>query len=92
MWRQTDLVEVAERLVQVGVHAGRRFVGDLDGRLEYALRYDVRLDGRRRLGADEDTELLAALGRRLLQLLLQRVQPAGHQVHVLRAFDHTQEK
>jgi len=85
--RPTDLVEVAQRLVQVGVHAGRRFVGDLDRRLEDALRNDVRLGSRRRLGADEHTEAVVALDRRLLQLLLQRVEPTRHQVHVLRSTD-----
>ena len=37
------LVEVVESLVQVGHHAGGRFVGDLDGDLEDALRDGVRL-------------------------------------------------
>ena len=47
------LVKVVERLVQVGLHPRRRLVGDLDGGLEYALRYDVVLGGRGRLGAQE---------------------------------------
>jgi len=41
--KKYNLVEVVESLVQVGHHAGRRFVCNLDGDLEDALRYDVRL-------------------------------------------------
>ena len=37
------LVEVVESLVEVGHHASRRFVRDLDGHFENALRYAVSL-------------------------------------------------
>jgi len=83
--RQTDLIEVAECLVQVGVHAGRRLVGDLDRRLQNSLRNYVRLDGRRRLGANEHSEIVAALHGRVFQLLLQCVQPTCHQVNILKS-------
>ena len=80
---QTNLVEVAQRLVQVGVHASRWFVGDLDRRLEYSLWNDVRLGRGRRFRANKHTEVFVALDGRLLQFLLQRVQPARHQMYVL---------
>lgn len=37
------LTEIVQGLVQVGVHASRRFIGNLDGVLEDALWYDVAL-------------------------------------------------
>lgn len=37
------LVKVVERFVKIGLHAGRGFVGDLDGGFEDALRDDVLL-------------------------------------------------
>ena len=49
-----SLVKVVEGLVEVGLHAGGRLVGDLDGGLEDALRNDVVLGAGRRLGAQED--------------------------------------
>lgn len=41
--RDPYLVEVIQGLVQVGVHAGGRFVGDFDGVLQDALWDDVAL-------------------------------------------------
>jgi len=84
-----NLIEVAECLVQVGMHASRWFVGDLDRRLEYSLRNDVRLRCGCRFRAYKHTEIFVAFGCRLLQLLLQRVQPACHQMYVLQLV-HTQ--
>ena len=40
--------------MEVGLHSGGRLVGDLDGGLQDALRDDVVLGARRRLGAQED--------------------------------------
>lgn len=46
-WRPTSLayylVEVVEGFVQVGMHAGGRFIGDLDRVLQNALWDDVAL-------------------------------------------------
>ena len=70
--------------MQVGEHAGGRLVGDLDGRLEDAVRDDVRLSRARRLGADEQAVVLVARHAALVHLLLQCRQPLRHQVHVLR--------
>lgn len=54
------LVDVVQSLVQVGVHASRRFICDLDGVLEDALRDDVTLWAGGGLGADEHPEVLVA--------------------------------
>jgi len=40
--KDNNLIEVVESLVEVGHHASRRFVGDLDGHFENALWYAVR--------------------------------------------------
>lgn len=61
------LVEVVQGLVQVGVHASRRFVGDLDGVFEDALRDDVALRGGGGLGTDKHPEVLVASLCMLLQ-------------------------
>ena len=58
--------------MQVGMHAGGRFVGDLDGRLKDSLWHDVVISGACCLGADEDAVVLVAVLAVLLQLLLQR--------------------
>ena len=77
------LVEAVQGLVQVGVHASRRFVGDLDGVLQYALWDDVAFGGGGRLGADEHPEVLVTSLCMLLQKFLQSAQPASHQVDIL---------
>lgn len=77
------LVKVVQSFVQVSMHAQRWLVGDFDRVLKNTLRNDVTLRGRRRLGADEDSEILVAGIGVLLQLLLQSAQPLGHQVDVL---------
>lgn len=64
------LVEVVQGLVQVGVHASRRFIGDLDGVLEDALRDDVALGGGGGLSADKHPEVLVASLCVLLQKFL----------------------
>ena len=56
--------------MQVGVHASRRLIGDLDGVLEDALRDDVALGGGGGLGADEHPEVLVASIRMLFQKFL----------------------
>ena len=43
----TYLVEVVERFVEVGEHAGRGLIGDFDGGLEDALGDDVGVTGAR---------------------------------------------
>lgn len=78
------LVKVVEGFVQVGVHAGGRFIGDLDRVLQNALWDDVALRGWGGLSADEHPEVLVASLGVLLQKFLQRTQPAGHQVDILR--------
>jgi len=45
----------------------------------------VRLGCRCWFGADKHAEILVTFDGGLLELLLERVQPARHQVHVLRA-------
>lgn len=77
------LVEVVQGLVQVGVHASRRFIGDLDGVLQDALWDDVPLGGGRGLSTNEHPEVLMAPLCMLLQKFLQSAQPASHQVDVL---------
>lgn len=69
--------------MQVGVHPGRWLVGDFDGALQDALRNDVALWAQSWLCANEDTEIPMAALTVLLQLLLQRAQPLGHQMDVL---------
>lgn len=69
--------------MQVCMHAGRGLVGNFDGVLQDALGNDVAVRGGCRLRANEDTEILVAALTVLLQLLLQRTQPLGHQVDVL---------
>lgn len=77
------LGEVVQRLVQVGVHACRRLVGDLDGVLQDALRDDVSLGRGRGLSTDKHPEVLVASLCLLLQTFLQGAEPASHQVDVL---------
>lgn len=69
--------------MQVGVHPGGGLAGDFDGVFQDALGNDVALRARRRLRANEDAEIPVAALAVLLQLLLQRAQPLGHQVDVL---------
>lgn len=80
------LVEVVERLVQIGVHASGRFIGDFDGVFQDALWDDVALWGRGGFGTNKHPEILVAPLGVLLQEFLQRAQPASHQVDVLQ--DH----
>lgn len=77
------LSEVVQGLVQVGMHARGRLVGDFDGVLQDALGDDMALGGGRGLCTDEDPELRVAAGTELLQLLLQGAQPLGNQVDIL---------
>lgn len=65
------------------MHPSRGLVGDFDGVLQDALGNDVAVRRGGWLRADEDTEILVAALTVLLQLLLQRTQPLGHQVDVL---------
>lgn len=81
------LREVVERLVQVGVHAGRRLVSDLDGGLEHALRQDVELGRWRRLRAHEQPVVVVRLLRTLVHPLFEARQPVRHQVDVLQQND-----
>lgn len=64
------LVEVVQGLVQVGVHARRRLIGDLDGVLQYALWDDVALRRGGGLSTDKHPEVLVASLRMLLQEFL----------------------
>lgn len=65
------------------MHPSRGLVSDFDGVLQDALGNDVAVRGGCRLCTNEDTEILVAALAVLLQLLLQRTQPLGHQVDVL---------
>ena len=69
--------------MQVGHHAGGRFVGDLDGDFEDALRYGVCLARAGRLGAHVDAVRRVTVQTVLFDLLLQRRQPTRNQVNVL---------
>lgn len=69
--------------MQVCMHPSWGLVGDFDGVLQDALGNDVAVRGGCWLRANEDTEILVAALTVLLQLLLQRTQPLGHQVDVL---------
>lgn len=80
----SHLREEVQGLVQVGVHARGRLVGDLDGVLQDALGDDVALGAGGRLGADEHAVVIVAAGAVPLQLLVQGAQPPGYQVDVLR--------
>lgn len=77
------LVEVVERFVQIGVHAGGRLIGDLDGVLQNPLRDDVTFWGGGWFSTDKHPEVLLATFSVLLQKFLQRAEPASHQVNVL---------
>ena len=82
--RPRYLGEEVQGLVQVGVHARGRLVGDFDGVLQDALGDDVGLGAGGRLGAEEHAVVIVAADAVALQLLVQGAQPAGHQVDVLR--------
>lgn len=82
--RPPYLREEVQGLVQVGVHARGRLVGDLDGVLQDALGDDVALGAGGRLGADEHAVVVMAADTEPLQFLVQGAQPPGHQVDVLR--------
>ena len=77
------LVEVVERLVQVGQHSRGGFVGDLDRRLQDPPGDDVRVGRGRRLGRDVHPVVLVAAFAVRLQLLLQCREPVFHKVNVL---------
>lgn len=77
------LGEEVEGFVQVGVHAGGRLVGDFDGVLQQALRDDVCLGAEGWLGTHEHPVVCVAAHAVPLHSLLQRAQPACHQVDVL---------
>lgn len=64
------LVEVVQGLVQVGVHASRWFIGDLDGVLQDALWDDVALRGGGGLCTDKHPKVLMASLCVLLQKFL----------------------
>lgn len=64
------LVEVVQGLVQVGMHASRRFVGDLDRVLQDALRDDMALWGGGGLSTDKHPEVIVASLCMLLQKFL----------------------
>lgn len=64
------LVDVVQSLVQVGMHASRRFICDLDGVLEDALRDDVTLWSGGGLSTDKHPEVLVASLCVLLQMFL----------------------
>lgn len=64
------LVEVVQGLVQVGVHASRRLIGDLDGVLQYTLWNNVALRCGGGLSTDKHPEVLVASLCMLLQKFL----------------------
>ena len=69
--------------MQVGKHASRWFIGDLDGHLKDTAGDDVRVTCASRLGTDEHSIVRVAIQTVLLQLLLECIQPLGHQVDIL---------
>eukprot|EP00955_Chlamydomonas_euryale_P017517 187204-Chlamydomonas_euryale.AAC.1 len=78
------LREGGKRAPHVGLHVGRRLVGDLDARLQDGLGHDL---GKRRAVDGLSREEAAEVGvRRLgrdLQLALQPRHPALHEVHIV---------
>ena len=78
------LVEVIQCLVKVSQHASGRFISDLDGGLQDALRDDVACPVSRWLSGHVHPVILMAALAVLLQLFVQPRQPLGHQVNVLR--------
>ena len=69
--------------MQVGKHACRGLVGDLDGRLEDTLRNDVRLGGSWRLGTHKQPEVLVTWDGIFFNQFLQASQPLGDKMDVL---------
>lgn len=69
--------------MQIGVHAGGRLIGDLDGVFQNSLRDDVAFWSGGGFGADKHPEVFLATLGVLLQKFLQRAEPASHQVNVL---------
>lgn len=65
------------------MHASGRLVGDLNGIFQQPLWDDVCLGAGGRLGAHEHAVVGVAVCAVPLHALLQRAQPAGHQVDVL---------
>lgn len=84
------LREVVKGFVQVRVHPSWGLIGDFDRVLQDALGNDVAVRGGCWLRTNEDTEILVAVLTVLLQFLLQRTQPLGHQVDVLAGTKGTQ--
>ena len=68
---QGVLVKVVKGLVQIGLHPGGGFIGDLDSGLQDALRNDVLLRGAGRLSAEKDPVVFMGAIRVLFNLLLQ---------------------
>ena len=77
------LRERIQRLVQVGIHARGRLIGDFDGIFQDALGDDVRLSRGSRLSTDEHSVVLMAARAVAFYLLVQDTQPSRHQVNVL---------
>lgn len=87
-WRATQslspyLSEKVQCLVQVGIHARGRLIGDFDGVFQDALGDDVCLRGGGGLRTDEHTVVLVTARAVPLHLLVQGAQPSCHQVNVL---------
>lgn len=81
--RPPYLSEKIQCLVQIGVHARGRLVGDFDGVFQDALWDDVCLGRGSGLGADEHAVVLVAARAVAFHLLVQDAQPSRHQVNVL---------
>lgn len=84
MLRYAHLVEVGQGFIEVGHHSRRWLIGDLDGRLQNALRDNVAGPVRCRLCRDVHSVVVVAAFTVLLQLLVQSGQPLLHQVNVLK--------
>lgn len=85
------LAEVVQSLVEIGMHPCWGLVSNFDGVLQDPLRDDVALWRSCRLCTNEDTEFWVTAFAVLLELLLQRTQPLGHQVNVLAGENRVQQ-
>lgn len=78
------LAEIVQSFVQVGIHAGRRFICDFDRVFQDAVGDDVSLRCSRGLSTEKHPEVLMALLRMLLHKFFQSFKPSSHQMDVLK--------
>ena len=72
--------------MEIGLHPGWRFVCDLDGGLQDALRYDVGGPSSGRLGRNKNPVIFMAADAVHFDLLLKGAEPLRYQMNILKVF------